>query len=407
MIKVNKLVFGRFDYATFLVFIAYAAGSVVVPVVLVKLARDLGFSLEEGGMTEGGVLHLGRSIAVMASTAVCGFIAGRWGKRRTLGWSVVLMGIGMALCAVTPGYGILLLAMMIAGLGEGVIEGLATPFVQDLHPDEPGRYINFAHGFWSVGVLAAVLVSGGLLSLGVSWRLLVGSIMVLAMIPAVMILRQPADGPKYPDHPEPLHWTIVRDQSIAIMRIPQFWIFFWAMFVAGGGEFCLTFWTATYIQLNFASSAWAGGIGTAFFAAGMVASRTGWPHLIKQQHLGNLILWSAIGGIVVTLFFPLSTSLWLLFGLLFLSGIATGPFWPSVQSYCTDCLPKADSTMIFILLSCAGIPGCGFFTWLMGWVGNHYGLKMAFYIVPGCYLVLAGLMAYAQSFQRNQQKKIV
>ena len=51
------MTFGRYDYAAFTSFFAYAAGSVVVPVALVSLARDLGFSLEQGGMTAGGALH--------------------------------------------------------------------------------------------------------------------------------------------------------------------------------------------------------------------------------------------------------------------------------------------------------------------------------------------------------------
>ncbi len=399
------MIFGRYDYAAFLTFFAYAAGSVVVPVVLVDLARELGFTLEQGGMTEGGVLHLGRSAAMMVSMVLCGFAAGCWGKRRIFGWSSVLMGVGMGLCAVAPAYGVLLLAMMLAGLGEGVVEGLATPFVQDLHPDQPGRYINFTHGFWSIGVLVTVLVSGWLLSLGVSWRLLIGVVMALSMIPAWMILIQTHRSARYPDHPEPVHWTTVRDQAMVIIKTPCFWVFFAAMFVAGGGEFCLTFWMAAYIQLNFASTAWAGGLGTAFFAAGMAAGRTGWPHLIAQRHLNSLIVWSALGGTAITLLFPLVDSQWLFFGLLFGAGIATAPFWPSVQSYCADCMPKANTTILFIMLSCAGIPGCGVLTWLMGWIGNHRGLRPALYLIPVCYLILAGLVSYGWYSQHLRLKK--
>jgi len=167
------------------------------------------------------------------------------------------------------------------------------------------------------------------------------------------------------------------------------------MFFAGGGEFCLTFWCASYIQLNFLPAAWAGGVGTAFFAAGMVAGRTGWGYLIRQNQLRTLIVVSGLAGTLVTLCFPLLTNLCLFFILLFLAGIATAPFWPSIQSYCADCLPGTDTTMLFVLLSCAGVPGCGFFTWLMGYIGNHSGgLGRAFYLVPGCYLVLAALIAY-------------
>ncbi|HAL44734.1 MAG TPA: hypothetical protein DCP47_02265, partial [Phycisphaerales bacterium] len=146
--------FGRYDYAAFTSFISYAAGSVAIPVALVALANELGFSLQAGGLSAGGALQVGRSIPMVLAMLVCGFAAGRWGKRKTMGISVLFMGIGIGLCAIAPAYGILFFGLMIAGIGEGVIEGLATPFIQDLHLDQPGRYINFTHSFWSVGVLA-------------------------------------------------------------------------------------------------------------------------------------------------------------------------------------------------------------------------------------------------------------
>ena len=365
----------------------------LVPVALVSLARELGFSLEAGGMGAGGALHLGRTIPIVVAMLLCGFAAGRWGKRRTFGWAVLLMGTGMGLCALAPAYGILLLALMTAGIGEGIVEGLATPFVRDLHPDAPGRYINFAHAFWSVGVLVTVLVSGALLSLGVSWRLIAGGIAALTLIPACTLLVPSRTGCGYPESAEPLHWRTVADQAKAILKRPRFWLFFAAMFVAGGGEFCLTFWSASYIQLSFTPAAWAGGVGTACFAAGMVVGRAGWGYVIKQHQLGILLVGSGLAGASVTALFPVLTDLRLLFGLLFVAGVATAPFWPTVQSYCADRLPGADTTMLFVLLSCAGIPGCGFFTWLMGFVADRSsGLSSAFWLVPACYLTLVALI---------------
>lgn len=389
----SKMVFRRYDYAAFVSFFSYAAGSVVLPVALVPLARDLGFTLEEGGMSAGGALHLGRTLPMVATMLLCGFAAGRWGKRPTMGVAVAVMGVGVLLCAWAPVYGVLFLALMIAGMGEGVIEGLATPFVQALHPEEPGRYINFTHSFWSIGVLVTVLATGGLISMGVSWRVLVAAVAVLIFIAAGMMLFPRLNGPAYPELKDPVRGREVWGQAKAILRTRRFWLFFVAMFFAGGGEFSLTFWCASFIQLNFLDAAWAGGVGTACFAGGMFIGRTGWGYLIRQHQLRKMVFWSALAAAAITCLFPLLTNLWLLFGLLFLSGIATAPFWPSVQSYSADRLPTLDSTMLFILLSCAGVPGCGVFAWLMGYVGNQAGdLRTAFYLVPACFLILAGLI---------------
>ncbi len=401
----RPLTFGRYDCAAFVTFAAYAAGSVVVPVSLVELSRELGFSLAEGGMSAGGVLHLGRTASMVAAMLLVGFVAGRWGNRPTLGWSVLLMAFGMALCALAPGYGVLLFALLLAGVGEGVIEGLATPFVQALHPLEPGRYINFTHGFWSFGVLITVLGSGLFLSLGVSWRLIVGVVSVAGLLASALILLPARVGRAgYPDAKERVSWRGVRDRAAAIIRTPRFWLYYAAMFLAGGGEFCLTFWSASHIHLHYSSSAWIGGVGVALFATGMLLGRIGWGYFIDQKGLRRLIILSAIGGTAICALLPGAGSLGLFLALLFGAGIATAPFWPSIQSYATDRLPGVDTDMLLILLSCAGVPGCGFFTFLMGWLGDQSGdLATAFYLVPAAYAAL-GLLIVCDRFPPSEER---
>ncbi len=387
------MTFGRYDVAAFVSFFAYASGSVVLPIALVALAVDLGFDLEEGGMSAGGALPLASTVPMVAAMLLAGFIAGRWGKRRTMGLAVVLMGVGLLVCASAPVYAVLFAAIMILGLGQGVLEALATPFVQAMHPQESGRYINFAHAFWPVGVLTTVLVAGGLIAVGVSWRLLVVGAACLTFLASALIFQPAPKDKAYPEHLEPVHWTVVWGHIKAILKTRRFWLFYAAMFLAGGGEYCLTFWSASYIQLHFAATAWAGGAGVACFAGGMFLGRTGWGYLIRQHHLNRLVFVSALVAALVSYSIPWLTELWWLFGLLFVSGLATAPFWPSIQSYSTDRLPDRDSTMMFILLSCAGVPGCGVFTWLMGLVGDYAGgLRAAFYLVPGCFVGLAVLM---------------
>jgi fucose permease len=278
--------------------------------------------------------------------------------------------------------------------------------VQELHPDEPGRYVNFAHAFWSVGVLATVLAAGWMLSAGVSWRAVTGGVAVLSVVPAVLFLLPARRGSVSSSATGRAPAGSVWAGAAFIVRKPRFWRYFAAMFVAGGGEFCLTFWCASYIQLHFAVAAWAGGVGTACFAAGMMGGRIGWGCLLRQHHLRTLIIASGVAGVAITLLLPVVGHIHGFFAVLFLSGVATAPFWPSIQSYSADRLPDADTTMLMILLACAGVPGCGFFTWLMGVVGNHLGgLQSAFYLVPGCFLVLTLLIATDGALPKNEPRR--
>ena len=68
-------------------------------------------------------------------------------------------------------------------------------------------------------------------------------------------------------------------------------------------------------------------------------------------------------------------------------------------------MPELDSTMIFVLLSCAGVPGAGLLTALMGMCGDRWGLRGAVVVVPVCYLVMAGLIALDMLFPGKKGKK--
>ncbi|MCD8350323.1 MAG: MFS transporter [Planctomycetaceae bacterium] len=394
----KKMVFGRYDVGGCMAFMSYALCSLVIPMCLVPLALSLGFPLDDGGMSLGGALQMGRSIPMVVAMILCGFAAGRWGKRRTMGVSILFMAVGIMAASFAPVYGLLFVALAVAGLGEGVIEGLATPFIQDLHPKEPGRYINVIHSFWSVGVILAVLAAGFLLYNGVSWRILVFCAGLFSLIPSLIYLLPDRN---LVENEEQVHWRDIVSKSRDIVRLPRFWLFFAAMFFVGGGEFCLTFWCASFIQLEYGGNAWVAGAGTACFAAGMFVGRIASGFLIHQRNLKKLIVVMALASALISLAFPMLQSIWLLFVLLFLAGIATGPFWPSVQSDGAVRI-KGDYTMMMILFSCAGVPGSGFFATLMGVVGDWVGLRASFYLVPLCFLVVFILMTYDMVTKKSE-----
>jgi fucose permease len=158
------------------------------------------------------------------------------------------------------------------------------------------------------------------------------------------------------------------------------------MLCGGGTEAAYTFWSASYIQLYYHTLPRGGALGTALFALGLITGRLG-SGMIKQQHLSSLILISAAWGLLFSLGFFWLTGLVSLMILLFFAGLAVACFWPSIQSYAADRL-EGDSTMLFILLSTAGIPGFSIIIWIMGKIGDTWGLKAAFGVIPVLFLTL-------------------
>ena len=163
----KPLKFGRYDYASFSAFAMYSVCSMAIPLMIVTMGKDLGFPLDKGGMSAGGFLHAARCSLMIVALLICSLIAGKIGKRLSLGFCILFFGTGILACSLTTAYWMLLPCLILVGFGEGICEGLATPFIQDLHSDAPERYVNIGHAFWPVGTVLSVLVVGGLLTLGV------------------------------------------------------------------------------------------------------------------------------------------------------------------------------------------------------------------------------------------------
>ncbi|MCQ2379878.1 MAG: MFS transporter [Victivallaceae bacterium] len=402
----EKLHFGRYDYAGYFAFIVYAMCSLAIPLVLVSMGKSLNFPLDKGGMAAGGLLHLFRSIALFASLLLCGMIGGRLGKRRTMGIAMLLIGTGVFLCSMSPVYSLLIPFLLVAGFGEGICEGMATPFVQDLHADAPERYVNIAHSMWSVGIFFCVIIAGTLLSIGVSWRIILAICGLLGIPSALLFLWKETPAGKYPESGHRDNPADIWRYSVAIAKNGRFWTFCRGMSLGAGAEFCLPFWAAAYLELTFHASAMVAGSGTAAVAAGMFAGRAGFGFFARKAYLKHILLACSIGTIpfvllLATLKPELFPSQWVMFAtllaILFICGVGISPFWPTLQVYGVEQLPELDSTMLYIYFSAMGVPGCGFFTWIMGVVGDRFGLRGAYLMMPVT-LIAYALIIFAEGW---------
>ena len=226
----------------------------------------------------------------------------------------------------------------LVGLGGGILEALINPLVQDEHPSDSGRYLNIVNAFFSVGVLISVLVVGDLLTREVSWRILIAGLGGLALLSGMLFF---VFGRGTPHHGAPAEAPEgekgvalpIGHRARAIVRSRSFWLFAVAMFCGGGAEGGFTFWSASYIQLNFDGLARMGAFGTAAFAGGMVVGRFASGHFVKQQRLHLLVVVSAVLGVVASLGAWAVETMASFVIVVFFAGLTIACFWPSIQAH--------------------------------------------------------------------------
>ncbi len=372
-------------FASCLGMATYAASATITPICLLIVASEFGL-----GLGRAGGLEVARSVLVTAVLLASPWVAGRFGKARSLGWSALLLGLGLLAYGLAPGYGAIVLALALVGAGSGVLEGLINPLVQALAPRNSGRWLNLVNAFWSVGVLVTMLGGGEWLTRGGDWRtpmFLLGGLS--ALTGAAFLRARMVDAPDPAQASVAAAWRRTREVLVA----PRFGGFAFMMVLAGATEGAFTFWSATLVQVEFEASARAGGVATACFAGGMIAGRFAAAAWVPQRGLASLIQSCALGGALVSAVLPLLDSVAAVGVGLAFAGLSVACFWPSIQSFAAERL-RGEATEIFILLSVAGIPGFGGVSWALGLAAEQVGLRSALWLMPPLFLALAALMAW-------------
>ncbi|GEM_PF-4217251 len=368
--------FDRFDFSACAGYTGYSAATLALPVVLVPMAAQLGFS-----DSAAGGLHLLRSAVMVLVMLFSGVPARRFGKGMTLGFSLTAIATGMLICSCAPSYLAVLCGIVVLSMGSGLSETLVSSFMADRHPGpDSGKYISYAHSCWALGMILVATLGGFLLQHGVPWRAIPLVIGIYCIIPLSIYFTsgfQPNTAPK----------VSLRGEMGALLRIPSFWLFLFALFVLGGAEHCLFFWMPKFIETELHQQPLLSDMGVTAIALGLFVGRV-LIGAVPNKKLLFALAACAVTALLLAVGIGFVTSVWLMLPILFLIGVVDGPLWPSLQFFCAEHLQRADSTPVYILLPLIGIPGCGFFTWLMGIASDHLGPQKSVWMIPGCYTAL-------------------
>jgi len=172
------------------------------------------------------------------------------------------------------------------------------------------------------------------------------------------------------------------------------------LFMAGGAEGGFTFWTASYIQIEYGTLPRAGGLGIAFFAAGMASGRLLTSRMASRMGLRKILILSTSMALIGSMGFYLINNIVLLYAVIMVLGFFIGPFWPTIQTYTVRRL-GADPTMVMVFLSCFGIVGFSLANFIMGIIGDMNGLRFSFLVAPVMLFILLVLILSEKYFRKD------
>jgi fucose permease len=257
------------------------------------------------------------------SSIISGAVADRIGKRAVLLVGTSFLAVPFAVSAAVDQLLVRVAAVLLYGVGMGIVESQASALLTDLHPGRERSIVNLSQMFFSVGAAGGPFLISLVLRLrpGISLSSIFWTVAAVTLtLPAGFLLLRGAASP--PSLRVSGGFRQVFGDPLGRFILP-------AMFCYSASEMGTAGWLAKYAEVHLLLPASAAPLAITLFWAGLGLSRATagfFFHSLQDRHLLIaallLTLFSRIGAFLINQ--PLITML-----LIFFIGVGMGTVWPT------------------------------------------------------------------------------
>ena len=268
----------------------------ILGAILPSLFDRIGF-----GAAAAGDLFLTMNFAMLVTTVFFGPLVDRFGYKSLLAVSALLVAAAFLLLSRAAGYGAVLAAAVVLGLGGGGLNGGANALTSDLHEGRSrGAALNVLGIFFGIGALAVPFLIGTLREiLGVPTILVIAA--ALSLLPFLIYAAL-----RFPRAKQAQGFPL--KEAARVARSPLLWLCALILFFQSGNEFTAGGWISTYLQKTHGLAADAAALVLAAYWAAIMGGRLASSRIVRRVRNDTLILGSAVLALAAALLLALAPS---------------------------------------------------------------------------------------------------
>ena len=300
---------------------------------------------------------------------------------------------GTILTIFAPSYTVVVVATLLVGIGNGLVEAVCNPLIATIFPDKKTQKLTLFHAWFPGGIViggVACFVLGRMgLEMGTAlgWKVK----MALLLLPAIVYMGM-LIGQKFPATERVASGVPFSEMFLEAVRRPLFWIIFICMWLTAATELGPGTWIANIYKDVMGDTAGAGilllvwGSGLMWvlrqFCSGIAHKMTPVSLIACTAPFAAVGLWMCSQATTPVMWFVASGLLY--FGVCF--------WWPTMLGITSERMPKTGA------LGLAIIGGTGCFSTslaspIMGWINEKYGAEkvLAYWaVLPVALVVIFG-----------------
>jgi len=370
------------------VFTAACAAIFIFGIVMTILGSVLPSIIEKFGIdkSNAGSLILIMTFGMLIGSLAFGPIVDRYGYKILLIVCSALVLTGLQIAGHTPAFDWLRLAMLFIGLGGGVINGASNALVADISEEDRGAKLSLLGVFFGIGAFAIPMLIGLLLKY-FDYAQLTSAVGWLVLLPILFFIVI-----RFPDPKQKQGFPLAEGSKL--IREAALLLFGFMLFFESGMEMTVGSWSSTFIKEELQISSSSSVFYLSFYWLGLMIARLLLPQLLRKRqpvHVLRAFFAVAFTGALLMIF---SRSLGAAVPGLFLIGFGFAAAFPVILGLVGDRYPTLSGTAFSVAFVMA-LTGGSLLPYASGLLGNSFGLRLAFILIPVSILCMTVILSFA------------
>ena len=318
-----------------------------------------------------------------------GILQDRFGKKRMMNTGLIVTGVGMVVPFLSYSFPMMLVAFVMLGIGNTVVQVAANPLLQDVTPkDKLSSFLSFAQFLKAiVSLLGPILMTFMAVKMG-DWKLAFAVYAATSFLAVAWLALTPVEEYR------PEREAATFSSCFSLLKDPFILFLVLAIFLYVGAEVGMNSNIQNYLITQFGIPLEQASLGISLFFAALMISRFVGAILLNFVKPGLFLLLISILSLLGLLVMVAATSATIALVAIFIAGLGFGNVFPLVFSIAIGRMPDRSNEiaglMVMAIVGGAAVPP------VMGIVSSSAGVTASLFVLLACFLYVAGVAVYAR-----------
>ena len=317
-----------------------------------------------------------------------GILQDKYGKRTMLNIGMGLLGVGMLVPFFHYSFPVMLLAMILMGIGNTIVQVSANPLLMDVLPKERfSSFMSLSQFIKAISsLLGPIIATFAAIQFG-EWKLVFAIYAITSLIAVGWLYFTKIEESKGREKPATFKscFSLLNNRFVIFMVLGIFFLV--------GADVGMNTNIANYLQTNHGLSLEKASLGISIYFGALMISRFMGAVLLNWIDARKFLVWTAFFALLSVVALVFAPSVMIARIAIFMTGLASGNLFPLIFAITLEKMPTRANEVSGLMIM--AISGGAIIPPLMGVMSANLGMIASLLVLVVCMLYILGASIYA------------